>query len=120
MAYLRAQIRKRNSRFLLSAGLIGFAGWILLQSPLLSVESATATRTGYPQLISVQRFPELQGAMCETEPASASASFTEILRAQEAAAAAAGQSNSNSPAPSAAEQAAVNARPPLRTIKDSF
>ena len=70
--------------------------------------------TGQAQLTSIYRLPEMEGEMCELEPASAASSFIEMLQQQQA------EARSLAPTPTAGEKAAVNARKPVRVIKDSF
>jgi DNA-binding beta-propeller fold protein YncE len=99
----------------LAAAVVVVASW---QVPTieLSRDALRSSRrpTGQPQLTSVYRMPETGGAMCEWEPASAATSFMETLQKQQA------EARSLAPTPTAAEKAAVQARPPVRMIKDSY
>jgi DNA-binding beta-propeller fold protein YncE len=75
--------------------------------------------TGAPQLLSVQTIPEwADGEMCEWVPASAGAGFSALLlepQTQDAPA-----RRGPAPAPTAEEVADVNARAPVRMIRDNF
>ncbi|OFV98683.1 MAG: hypothetical protein A3H94_04140 [Acidobacteria bacterium RIFCSPLOWO2_02_FULL_60_20] len=97
---------------------IGGATWMLLggtpQAPEMSAASRAAGRisTGAPQLVSIERLPEMDGAMCQWMPASASTSLMATLQ-QEAMATRPG---------TAADPAGADIpgdRAPLRIIRDT-
>ena len=97
---------------------VGVATWMLLggtpQAPEMSAASRAAGRisTGTPQLVSIERLPEVDGAMCQWMPASASASLIVSLQ-QEAMAVRPG---------AAPEQGGADIpgdRAPLRIIRDT-
>lgn len=112
----------KNRGFLALGTLVVVAGcaiswWTLPPSELAAgSEGAMRRPTGGPQLVSVQRLPELDGQMCEWAPASAEIGFTEMLQEQQAFARPAG----DAPKPTPGEVAAVQNRRPLRMIRDSF
>jgi DNA-binding beta-propeller fold protein YncE len=94
--------------------LVGLVGsWVLLggrpQQPEFgkAAQAARRTATGQPQLVSVQPMPEMDGAMCEWMPASASAMLAASF--QQGAMAA-----TDSASPIAGDRA------PVRVIRDTF
>ena len=80
----------------------------LTPSSLVS-EVASRKPTGQPQLLSVQPLPPMDGPMCEWIPASLAASPWNAM-----------QQASLAQHPDAAQQAEVQKRPPLRTIRDPY
>jgi DNA-binding beta-propeller fold protein YncE len=118
-------INQQNSRYrnrmILAMGMLVIATFGLLSVQpesnfLLLRRSDPAARPGGqgPRLVSVQPLPEMTGAICEWEPASASLSFIETLQQQQA------EARSLAPAPTVDEKAAVNARKPVRMIRDAY
>jgi DNA-binding beta-propeller fold protein YncE len=115
--------------YLWSAGILALGSLIMisggvpgsLSGGLTGNDSAIVSHhiPGQAQLISIQPLPEMAGDMCQTEPASAARSFTEVLREQEAAAKA-DVAVRGEPMPSAGSQAEVDARKPVRMIKDNY
>ena len=91
------------------------AFWVLLSGTAAGPEFAAAAQTGerratgYPQLVSVEPLPAMDGEMCEWMPASASANLVAALRQERSSARAASGS---------APDAVVIDRAPLRTIRD--
>ncbi|HWP86069.1 MAG TPA: hypothetical protein VNN17_12820, partial [Terriglobia bacterium] len=121
MRHKDSRIRLKSAGvYLLSAVIL--AGALVLhrqvadQELIASARTSHRTATGQAQLTGAYQFPEMAGALCEWEPASAARSFVEMLQAREAAAA----PRSLAPKPTPAEQAAVNARKPVRMIRDSY
>jgi DNA-binding beta-propeller fold protein YncE len=108
--------RQSNGGLVLTAmAILAMAGWVVA-SRHVSRNEARAELAGLPRpaharVVSIQPLPE-EGAMCETEPASAARSFTEMLEMQEAEARAGG--------PTADQVADVKSRKPVRMIKDNF
>ena len=104
--------------------LIGGLTMILLRPASEAELQANAGRagrraTGEPQLMSIQTFPEWgDGAMCEWVPASAESPFAAFLPEPQAEGIA--KRNGPAPTPTADEVAAVNARAPIRMIRDNF
>jgi DNA-binding beta-propeller fold protein YncE len=114
-------VRDRKSLWI--AGLSAFlvaAVWVLISfqtpGPQLGAASEAARRgaTGAPQLVSIKPLPETDGAMCEMEPASASAALGAALQ-QEAMAARTG-----SAAVDEIKPAIEGDRAPLRIIRDTY
>ena len=93
--------------------LLSVAGWVLFGNGLERLggigQTALRTPTGSPQLISVEPYPEMEGAVCEWMPASASTSLVAALRPAQAA---------QETGPASREEAAK--REPLRVIRDSY
>jgi DNA-binding beta-propeller fold protein YncE len=114
----QSRLRHRRAQVLVLAVLVAMAGAVISLWPARGERQALADgtarrRSGTPRLVSLQPLPaEADGAMCEWVPASAVRSFTQVLREQ--------QAQARAKAPSAGEVAAVNARKPLRMIKDSY
>lgn len=79
-------------------------------------DAALRGPSGQAQLISVQALPGVEGEMCEWMPAGAGGSFLSLVEQEREAPARQGRA----PAPAAAEAAAVNARQPVRAIKDHY
>jgi hypothetical protein len=104
---------------LLILAALGLSNLLRLPEGELRSAARLASRrpSGQAQLTAAYRLPEADGPMCELEPAGAAMSFVETLRQQETAADA---SSGKSPMPTAEEKAAVNARKPVRMIRDSF
>jgi len=99
----------------LAVAVLATASWHASSDDLSNTALRSGRRpTGQAQLTAVYRLPEMDGAMCEWEPASAATSLLETLQEQQAA------GRSPAPTPTAAEKAAVNARKPVRMIKDSY
>ena len=118
-------MRQTKARALALAGMAAIgAAVICVQSVPLgdmrgNAERAGRQPTGRPQLVSIQPLPAwADGEMCEWVPASAEASLMALLpepQTQEVP-----QRQGQAPAPTPAEVAAVNARQPVRMIKDHF
>ncbi|MCZ6751432.1 MAG: hypothetical protein O7E51_06340, partial [Acidobacteria bacterium] len=93
--------------------LLSAASWVIFSNgpERLGGIGQTALRrpTGYPQLISVEPLPEMEGAVCEWVPASASTSLVAALRPAQTAL---------ETGPASREEAAK--REPLRVIRDSY
>ncbi len=93
-----------------------------VSAPELSRSAASASRTpdGTPHLVSIhsfgQPFPELDGEMCEWLPASAPATLSASFQAAPSAA----QDPGATPHPTGDQVAMVNARQPIRMIKDHY
>ena len=100
--------------------MIAVAAWVLFSGEAKQQEWNAAsqavwrTPTGYPQLVSVEPLPAMDGQMCEWVPASADATLVATLRQDRMAARAAAGS-------SADESAAVTLdRAPARVIRDPY
>ena len=95
--------------------IMAIGGFVIASSYFLKGDARSSLaglpRQAYARVVSIQRLPE-EGAICETEPASAARSFTEMLALQEAEARSGG--------PSADLVADVKNRKPVRMIKDNF
>ncbi len=127
MASKQALMDSRKARTVaLGAVLAMGAALLWVQSVPLGEMQANAERagrrpTGAPQLLSVQTIPGwADGEMCEWMPASAGSNLLSFLPPEPMVPRAQGVPTRSGPAPTptAAEFAAVNARPPLRMIKD--
>jgi 6-phosphogluconolactonase (cycloisomerase 2 family) len=110
----RTAPRYAMGTFALWGLLLGMAGWLLVsglpQSPDMgrAAQAAQRAATGAPQLVAVDKLPEMEGVMCELQPASAAETLMASLQ-QAAKAATADQSGSNIPGD----------RAPLRIIRDT-
>jgi DNA-binding beta-propeller fold protein YncE len=92
----------------LLAAAVLIAGRSGLAPSLLVSETASRRPTGQPQLLAAQPLPPMDGPLCEWVPASLAAVPWSALQ-------------QDSPAlPDAAQQAAVQSRPPLRVIRDPY
>ena len=105
---------RRDFALLATLILLGAGAGILLSGGNSFAERAGFGRksTGFPQLVSVEPLPEMDGQMCEWVPASASGTLVASLRQMGASGRAAPDGNS--------DREAVRQRPPLRTIKDPY
>ncbi|MCH7979173.1 MAG: hypothetical protein IH935_09385 [Acidobacteria bacterium] len=114
----RFHLRSRSGVVALMCLAVAFAAWVLSggqakQSQWNGASEAAGRRAaGYPQLISVEPLPAMDGATCEWMPASASSTLVAALQQRAA--------GSAPPAPDPASRAEVTARAPLRVIKDPY
>ena len=113
-----ARLRAKAGVIALLSLLVAAGGWVLLgeeaKAPELSAASQAALRapTGYPQLVSIQPLPAIEGGMCEWVPASATQLAS--LRQEQLAARAALQAGDE-------PRTAVDAdRAPVRVIRDTY
>lgn len=125
MTRKRIQEKQQKARALALGALLAVgAAMIWVQSVPLGEVKSNAERagrqpTGKPQLVSIQPLPAwADGEMCEWVPASAEANLLAFLpepQAQDVP-----RRQGAAPTPTPAEVAAVNARQPVRMIKDNF
>lgn len=121
----RAWITSRSIYLFAVLAAVGItAGWIVSAGMVLNGESARKTvHLGNDRLVSFEPFAELNGPMCELEPASASEELLLALNLQNPApaastAAAPGASDAPPPRPSEAAREEVRKRQPVSNITD--
>lgn len=92
--------------------LVAIGGLIVLKGGNRNAPAAQAGKTtGYPQLVSVQPWPETDGEMCQWVPASAGSSLMAAIEQQREA---------RQSSPSEESKAEVAKRKPVRMIHDSY
>ena len=119
------QMRQTKARLLVLGVMVAIGAamiWVQSVPPgelRTNAERAGRRPAGKPQLVSIQPLPAwADGEMCEWVPASASAAFAPVFQEQQNQDVPARQGQAPTPTP--AEVAAVNARQPIRMIKDNF
>ena len=112
----RAFRRGRTTSLITIVSLLaGISAWQLFSSagekpgPRGASPPSARRAAGYPQLISIEPLPEMDGEMCEWTPASASSQLVAALRQE---------SSSARPASGAARSTVDVDRAPVRTIRD--
>lgn len=109
-------LRNKTGRFLGLSLLIAIA-FVLLFSGSTKTEDGRMA-TGYAQLTSVQRFSEIEGAMCPVVPASAAQSLVAALSQQRAGSAPMAAKAAADARPSEAARLENSKRPPVRLLRD--
>ena len=120
------QLRWSNWRILILAVFVTVAGWIafggrpgrpeVTASSPVALPAALQRPTGYPQLVSIERLPAMDGPMCEWAPASANTILVSALQQERIAA-----RGSSASAADIAPGTSVDAdRAPLRVIRDTY
>ncbi|MCH8268058.1 MAG: hypothetical protein IH846_11105 [Acidobacteria bacterium] len=121
----RIHLRPRVGVAALMCLVVAIAAWVLFAGQAKRLEWTAASEaalrkpTGYPQLISVEPFPGMDGQMCQWVPANAMTSLRTALQQERRAAQTAAQATPPG-FPSAAQQTEVQERSPLRIIRDPY
>ena len=117
----RFQLRSRNSVVALLGMVVTVAAWVLfaggpkwLDSSAAASQAALPEPTGYPQLVSIEPFPAMDGEMCAWAPASTATTLSGVLQQKRLASPAAPAS------PADARTSAEIDRAPTRVIRDTY